>query len=278
MLVATQRQPLISIITVVLNSAQTLEKAIKSVICQKIKDYEYIIVDGASVDGSIEIIKKYESELTCWISEPDEGVYDAMNKAVSLSSGKWVYFLGADDQMLDSFATAANYLKDEKTLYYGNVYRPNIDRIYDGEFSAYKLTCRNICHQSIFYPRYIWGKYLYNLKYPVFADYDLNMRCFADSDIKFQFIPVSIAIFSDKYGLSPTQGDIAFENDKLSLIKVLFPFRIYILIFIRSFFLRILNLLRLQKKSTAIYHYLLRIKSVYSKKIKSVSKKCYKYK
>ena len=260
------RQPLISIVTVVLNGADTLEGAIKSVVCQKFKGYEYIIVDGGSIDGSIEIIKQYESELTCWISEHDKGVYDAMNKAVSRAMGKWIYFLGADDHLLDGFETAANYLKDEKTLYYGDVYRPVMGRIYDGKFSAYKLACRNICHQGIFYPKYVWDKYSYDLEYPVFADYELNLRCFADIDIKFQYIPLTIAIFSDEGGLSASQCDVSFDKDKLSLIKNTFPFWIYPLILIRSFILKILARLKLQKVSTVIYHYLLRSQRVHSKK------------
>jgi len=263
---ATPRQPLISIITVVLNGADTLERAIKSVICRKYKDFEYIIVDGGSVDGSIGIIKQYESKLAYWISEQDRSVYDAMNKAVSLASGKWVYFLGADDQLLDGFETAASYLKDEKTIYYGNVYRPIIDRIYDGKFSAYKLACKNICHQSIFYSRCIWDKYSYDLKYPIFADYELNLRCFADAHINFQYIPVTIAVFSDEGGLSPTQVDVAFEKDKLSLIKDVFPLWIYFLMFIRLFLLKILAHLKLQKVSTTIYHYFLGIQPVHFKK------------
>ncbi len=259
-IVAKHSEPLVSIITVVLNGVQTLEKVIESVLHQNITNFEYIIVDGKSIDGSIEIIRKYESRLTCWISEPDKGIYDAMNKAVSLTRGRWIYFLGADDYLLDGFGTAVDYLSNEKTLYYGNVYRPIINRIYDGKFSAYKLACRNICHQSIFYPRHILEKYSYNLKYPVLADYELNLRCFADSDVIFKYIPVSIAVFSDEGGVSPTQGDITFEKDKLALIKNTFPFWIYLLILIRSFLLRTLNQLKLQKIAVMIYHYLLRYK------------------
>ncbi len=266
-------QPLISIITVVLNGADTLEKSITSVICQDLKDFEYIIIDGGSSDGSIEIIKRYESSLACWISQPDKGVYDAMNKAVALAKGKWVYFLGADDYLLDGFKSAANYLKDEKTIYYGNVYRPAIDRIYDGKFSAYKLACRNICHQSIFYPKCVWERYAYNLKYPGFADYDLNLRCFINAEIKFEYIPATIAVYSDEGGISATQVDVTFEKDKLLLIKSAFPFWIYVLIFMRSFVLRILTSLKLQKVSILIYHNLLRGRTVHLKETNTTQNK-----
>lgn len=267
------QKPLISIITVVLNGAATLERAIKSVVDGEFTNYEYIIIDGGSTDGSIEIIKRYESKLTFWISEHDEGTYDAMNKAVALARGKWAYFLGADDYLLDGFKTVANYLKDEKTIYYGNVYRPAIDRIYDGKFSAYKLACRNICHQSIFYPRYVFDKYAYDLKHPVFADYALNLRCFADVEIGFEYMPATIAVFSDQGGLSSIQVSTAFERDKLSLIKDSFPFWIYVLIFIRSSVLRILTSLKLQKVATLIYHDLLRARTVQFKETKTTHDK-----
>lgn len=273
---STLEQPLISIITVVLNGAATLERCIKSVICQNFNDFEYVIVDGGSSDGSIEIIKKYESALACWVSQHDKGVYDAMNKAVSMARGHWVYFLGADDQLLDGFATVANCLKDDSTLYYGNVYRPIVDRIYDGKFSAYKLACRNICHQSIFYPRCIWEKYSYDLKYPSLADYELNLRCFADGDIKFEYIPATIAVFSDEGGISARLVDVTFEKDKLLLIKDVFPFWIYPSILIRSFVLKILARLKLQEVSTGLYHYLLRVRPDQIREKKTINRNGYK--
>ena len=210
------------------------------------------------MDGSIEIIKSYQTELAVWISEADKGVYDAMNKAVTLARGQWLYFLGADDHLLDGFETAMSCLKDKTTLYYGNVYRPIADRIYDGKFSTYKLACRNICHQSIFYPACVWDKYAYNLKYPFLADYEFNLRCFVDPSIKFQYLPITIAYFNDEGGLSATQIDIAFEKDKLKLLKEGVPFGIYLLIFVRLFLLKILSVLKFKNMVTTIYHTLLR--------------------
>jgi len=258
------QQPLVSIITVVLNGANTLGRAIESVVAQKFRGFEYIIIDGGSTDGTLEVIRQYESHLACWISEPDRGLYDAMNKGVSLSKGEWVYFLGADDYLLDGFTSAAERLKDDTTVYYGDVYRPVMGRTYDGRFSAYKLACRNICHQSIFYPRCVWEKFSYNLKYPVFADYDLNLRCFADNGLRFEYIPETIAVFSDEGGLSPTRTDSAFEKDKPALIKETFPSWVYAMILGRSCLLKILAVLGLQKAATAIYHFLLKARSVYA--------------
>ena len=256
----TPQQPLVSIITVVLNGADSLERAIKSVVTQKFRDFEYIIIDGGSTDGTLDIIRRYESHLTCWISEPDKGLYDAMNKGLRLSKGKWAYFLGADDYLLDGFSSAAVRLKDDTTLYYGDVYRPAMGRTYDGRFSAYKLACRNICHQSIFYPECVWKKFSYNLKYPVFADYDLNLRCFVDDGIQFKYIPDTIAVFTDEGGLSPTQADKAFEKDKLDLIRATFPSRIHVLMLARTGLLKFLAVVGLQRAFTAVYHFFLKVR------------------
>ncbi|WP_319525643.1 glycosyltransferase family 2 protein [uncultured Desulfosarcina sp.] len=256
------RQPLISIITVVLNAADTLEKTLLSVLNQKFQDFEYIVVDGGSVDGTIDIIRKYESKLAHWESKKDKGVYDAMNKALSLIRGKWVYFLGADDQLFNILGSVADYLKDEKTIYYGNVYRPNMGGLYDGRFSAYKLACRNICQQSIFYPKCVWEKYAYNPRYPIFADYDLNLRCFTDPDLEFRYMPLTIAVFSDEGGISSTKIDSAFQRDKLHLIRDIFPYWIYVLMALRSFFMMFLESFGLQEASKNVYHSIRKMRSV----------------
>ena len=91
------RSPRISIITVVYNGASTLEQTILSVLKQTYSRIEYIIIDGGSKDGTVDIIKKYQDRIAYWVSEPDEGIYDAMNKGIRHASGDWIYFLGADD-------------------------------------------------------------------------------------------------------------------------------------------------------------------------------------
>ncbi|MDH5645697.1 MAG: glycosyltransferase, partial [Candidatus Heimdallarchaeota archaeon] len=92
-----ENKPLVTIITAVLNGVDTLERTILSVISQSYTNIEYIIIDGGSTDGTIDIIRKYEHAIDCWVSESDTGIYDAWNKGVRLSNGEWIAFLGADD-------------------------------------------------------------------------------------------------------------------------------------------------------------------------------------
>jgi glycosyltransferase involved in cell wall biosynthesis len=92
-----QGRPLVSIITAVRNSEALLEKTILSVVSQRYDNLEYIVIDGASTDGSIEIIKKHQNAINYWISESDKGIYDAWNKGLSVARGDWIGFLGAGD-------------------------------------------------------------------------------------------------------------------------------------------------------------------------------------
>jgi len=183
--------PKISIITPTLNSGNNITNAIESVLRQNYSNIEHIIVDGASTDQTLHIVKKFmkKSKTISLISEKDNGVYDAMNKGLQACSGDWIYFLGSDDRLYDEFVFN-DLLKDEllfkEHIIYGNVkiegesIWAKDQSIYDGAFDIEKLFKKNICHQSIFYPRSVIKKVgFFNLKYKITADWDYNIRCFA---------------------------------------------------------------------------------------------------
>ena len=91
------KNPLFSIITVVLNNDKYIEKTIKSVLSQSFKNYEYIVLDGASTDKTIDIIKKYEKKINFWSSEKDNGIYDAFNKGIKIAKGQFICIVNSDD-------------------------------------------------------------------------------------------------------------------------------------------------------------------------------------
>jgi len=254
-----KKKTLISIITVVLNGVEFLEEAFESVFSQSFTDYEYIVIDGGSTDGTIDIIGKYAENIEYWVSEPDNGVYDAMNKAIKVAKGRWLYFLGADDVLFDSLQQISAELLSEETIYYGDVFRPSLNRRYDGKFSAYKLASRNICHQAIFYPKQIFQKHSFNQRYKVFADHEFNMRCWYDHEIEFCYFPIIVAIFNDENGLSRTQGDDAFSADQTLLLKKYFSRSIYLMASLRFFLIKIFAFVKLDKIVLNLYHSYLRL-------------------
>ncbi|MCI5136399.1 MAG: glycosyltransferase [Candidatus Electrothrix sp. AW2] len=102
-------KPLITVITVVFNGVQRLEETILSVIGQTYDNVEYIIIDGGSTDGTLDIIRKYEHAIDYWVSEKDRGIYDAMNKGIDLTTGEWMNFMNAGDSFFSKNIRHASY-------------------------------------------------------------------------------------------------------------------------------------------------------------------------
>jgi hypothetical protein len=176
--------PLITVITVVLNGEKTLEETIKSVISQTYPNVEYIIIDGGSTDGTLDIIKKYEDYIDYWVSEPDKGIYDAMNKGVDLSAGLWVNFMNAGDRFYDENLIEEIFSKALKknVFIYGDAILMPLNRIQKQE-NWHLDILKRIIHQSIFTPLVCLKKKKFNLKYRIMADYDLIRYCINESEV-----------------------------------------------------------------------------------------------
>ena len=215
--------PILSIITVVRNGAATLEDCIRSVIERGTPAVEHIVIDGGSTDGTPAILSHHADAIACSISEPDKGIYDAMNKGVRLAKGDWILFLGCDDTLAADLKGILPRLADRNTIYYGNAYFQQARRTYYGPFTAAKLALANLCHQAVFYPRPALLKHPFNLKYRIQADWEANMRCFSDPEFRFQYIPETIANYNDESGTSSTQPDLDLEADYLPLLWRHFP-------------------------------------------------------
>ena len=223
----TPERPLITVITVVKNGAATLERALCSVLGQACAPLEYVVFDGGSDDGTLDLLRRYDDRITYWCSQADDGIYDAMNRAVALARGDWLLFLGADDQLRPGFSAAAAQCREPNTLYYGDVFMPQRGRRYDGPFTAAKLARRNICQQAIFYPRAVFAHERFDTRYPVLADWVLNMRCHHDARFHFQYVPEVIAEFNDRTGVSALRVDDAFLRDYLGLLRANFSAPVY---------------------------------------------------
>lgn len=233
-------QPLISVIIVTYNADQYLQNAIDSVVNQTYKNIELIIIDGLSTDQTLNIIKKNETNITFWKTEKDSGIYDAMNKAVKYCKGDFYLFLGADDILYNTLHEVVLSITNLNHLYYGDVYFEKNKTIYDGYFNAAKIVVKNICHQAILYPRVVFEKYQYQLKYKIRADHYLNLQCFVDKNIPFKYVNKTIAQFSAG-GTSSSAIDDDFNLDRMPFIKQYFNMKIYYYCVLRSFLSKLLN-------------------------------------
>jgi glycosyltransferase involved in cell wall biosynthesis len=207
----------VTIITVVKNAEKVKPSLFNSVRNLKSKDVEFIVLDGLSEDGTVEIIKKNEDIIDKWLSEPDKGIYDAMNKAIKLARGEWLIFMGFDDELLDGFNQIIPLLKEKNTIYYGKAFFHNT--FITGEIkSNYMLTKTNICHQTIFYHRTVFEKYNYQTEFIKCADYVLNLKLWDDPDFKFIFCDYLISNFPEG-GFSTYTRDVLFEKKCDQLFK-----------------------------------------------------------
>lgn len=207
--------PLFSIIVPTFNAAATIRACLESIVHQVYDEFEVVIVDGASTDGTVEIARGFGTELGARLvihSGPDDGPYDAMNRGVEIATGEWLLFLGADDTLYesDTLALVAAFIRDHETsdLVYGDVIMRSTDTRHAGAFDLDRLLFEtNLCHQSIFYRRKLFaGIGPYNLRYRVWADWDFNIRCFSNPALVTQYMDIVVARYNDMTGLSMREG------------------------------------------------------------------------
>jgi len=178
--IVTNELPLVSIVTVVFNAGKELEKTVQSIVNQQYKNIEYLIIDGNSKDNTLEIIKKYESQIDYWLSEPDKGLYDAMNKAIELATGDYLWFMNAGDLIFSPETLKLIFAEKEfADVYYGETVVINADGSEKGNRrlkSPKSLTWRSfkrgmlVSHQSIIVKRSLTP--LFDLTYKYSADFD----------------------------------------------------------------------------------------------------------
>lgn len=175
--------PKISVITVCFNAEQYIEQTIQSVVNQEGCDIEHIIIDGASTDETNQIIKKYESNIAQWVSEPDKGIADAMNKGIALATGEYLMFLHADDyfQEPDAIAVATFYMDERKDIYiYDTIFMKEAGgvRRHSGAFGK-RINFKGVCHQGVLCKRDLFRKIGdFDVSFRICMDYDFFIRAY----------------------------------------------------------------------------------------------------
>jgi glycosyltransferase involved in cell wall biosynthesis len=214
------QKPLISIITVSLNSSKTIEKTILSVLNQTYKNIEYIIIDGDSTDGTIDIIKKYQDRISYWKSEKDDGIFDAMNKGTHLAHGVYLNFMNSDDYFFNDtiIEESLPYLNGQNDIVYGNmeVRYKNFKFIKEESKPKY-LWMGPVNHQSSFIKKETLDKYKYNTKNKLLADYEFFLNVYYSKG-KILKIKKIIASYSSE-GISGQNNDQVIIDSHKTISK-----------------------------------------------------------
>lgn len=195
----------LSIITINLNNYDGMKRTITSVVSQTFTDFEWLVIDGGSTDGSRELIEQYSSHFAYWCSEPDKGIYNAMNKGIAHAKGEWLFFLNSGDWLSDknilSKVFQNNLIGD---IVYGNIYETNgtniVPLVLNKNLSFHTLYYKTIPHQSSFIKRDVLQKRPYNEKITIVSDWDFFIEC-ALNGLIFNHIDYFISYY-DTSGIS----------------------------------------------------------------------------
>lgn len=217
--------PVVTIITVVFNGVGTLERTIQSVLSQQVKGLEYIIVDGGSTDGTLDIIRKYETHLSKWHSGPDNGIYDAMNKGVGMASGEWIGFINADDHYAPGAVRRVlaavlnrpgiNVVHGDIMIHYGDG-KTKVKRAKQSGFLL-KYWEMVLNHPSFFVRRSCYRSRPFDPNFKVSGDHLWTLAAWTDDRSQFLYIPEVLSHFN-MGGASTTNSlqRVLSESDRIA--------------------------------------------------------------
>lgn len=219
-------KPKFTVVTVVYNGVTSIEETILSVINQKYHDKEYIIIDGGSTDGTLDVIRRYESKITRWVSEKDKGIYDAMNKGIAIAQGEWINFMNSGDKFFseDVLGTLAAIETDCSVLF-GDAMVQYTD--FQTKFPVHPIDQiwrhTPFCHQASFSRSFLLKKLMFDTAYRVGSDYDFFYRAFKEG-AKFEYVPVVICLFEGRTGTTNNYIRRAYREKMQIVLKYDYTF------------------------------------------------------
>jgi len=225
--------PKLTIITINYNNASGLHTTIQSVINQKFIDFEYIIIDGGSNDGSLDVIKQFSDKITFWVSEKDNGIYNAMNKGIVKSSAEYLLFMNSGD-WLSNTDVLQDLFNTNPTcdLIFGNMVKVfkngesiRIKGTLEKEITFFSFFHETICHPASFIKRNLFLKFgFYDENLKIVADWKFYLIAFGlnDSTIKYENIDIS---YYNTEGISSNQTELA-QNEREKVLRELLPYRV----------------------------------------------------
>ncbi len=226
-------KPLISIITVNLNGIEGLKRTMTSIIGQTFKEFEYIVIDGGSTDGSKEYIESHSDKIDTWVSEKDSGIYNAMNKGIKAATGEYLLFLNSGDWLHDKnvLKLVVENLVDCDVLY-GNMIkvfpdgREHLDKGVNGEkISLQTFVDGNLNHQATFIKKDLFEEYgLYDENIRIVADWKFFLISLGMNNSKVKYLDIEISCF-DMTGLSSNFK--SRDEERLKVLQEELPVPIY---------------------------------------------------
>ena len=202
------QKPLVTIVTVVFNAENTISETIKSVLSQTYDNIQYIVIDGGSNDGTLMEINKYLNNIDIFISEKDNGIFDAMNKGLILATGSYINFMNSGDLFADNGVVENIFIKNDfdADFIYGDTIANKKGKLKlrkaNPFFKNSGINAMGICHQSIFLKTDFAKKYTFDTTYYLTADYKMIYLIFKNENPKVLYIDRSISIFDSSYGIT----------------------------------------------------------------------------
>lgn len=217
----------ISVVTINYNNPLGLKKTIESVVNQTYKDFEYIIIDGGSKEEDVSTIKSYQNHISYWVSEPDKGIYNAMNKGIKKATSDFVIFINSGDNFtnLTVLEDVHNQLTSDFDLYYGDYYRIKSNskrrKSYPAKLSFSFFYSGSLAHPATFFRRTLFDEiFFYNESYKIVSDWEFYIYAICHKNIKYHYLKTAISDF-DFTGISsnPKFKDIEAQERKAVLEK-----------------------------------------------------------
>lgn len=210
----------ITVVTVCYNAADRIEQTIISVLNQTYDNIEYIIIDGGSTDGTVDTIRRYSNRITYWVSEKDGGIYDAMNKGISIATGQYINFMNAGDTFYSSetLKILAGRIDNNAIIIYGDCnvkFRGSVVHKKPLKID-YLNTKLPFCHQSMLVDVSFHKKHLYSTKLKIASDYKFVYDAYYKNNVKLQYIPITVSTFDSTDGVS-SHNFITSMNEKFEI-------------------------------------------------------------
>ena len=220
--------PTLSIITINYNNRDGLQKTIDSVVAQSFRDFEWIVIDGGSTDGSRELIEQYAGHFSYWVSEPDKGIYNAMNKGIKVANGEYLLFLNSGDWLASGNVLSTVFARARTAdILYGYMAFQSVDGpicnagMMKPVLYWYDFLGRTLPHQASFIARRLFDKVgLYDETYRIAADTKFFIKAIVWDKATYEFIPHLIAVFE---GDGISEDNARFEERDVRLRDELFP-------------------------------------------------------